>query len=422
MLKKTFKIILTITILVVIGLGIYWFFDKQQGGGGLTKNGNELSFRDFFPFGSGKPTDTTLPPTPNNTDSTNNPDQTPPVPPPRLWQISIEPQSGAVAFFASSTPMVRFADRATGHIFESQLNLTGIKRITNTTIPKVYEALWRTDGSTVNMRYLSDNSETTRAIIGRISTSTITTDTNSDTIEELRTTFLPDNITSLSINPVTGALLYVIKDISGSQIYIANADNSNSRVLYESSIKDINASWINNTTIAVQDKPSAVSAGQLYFIKTGSKQTERVLGGILGLSTLTNSSSTLTAYSASNKTSIVSGIYDHKKGDTKTFSFTVIPEKCVWSAKTVFIYCASPKNIPSGRYPDDWYQGKVSFNDKIWRLDTTTGTTELLIDPYAEAQVELDAIKISLDPTEEFLIFTNKKDYQLWGLKIQKNS
>jgi hypothetical protein len=113
-------------------------------------------------------------------------------------------------------------------------------------------------------------------------------------------------------------------------------------------------------------------------------------------------------------------LFDTKTGGEITAPFKTIPDKCVWSSTTPYVYCATPKTIPSAQYPDAWYQGKVSFNDTLWRMNTATGATEFLIDPSITTEMEFDATHLILDPTETYVLFTNKKDAQLWGLRIQQ--
>lgn len=428
--KKIFQIILIIVILAALGLGIYWLFDRSQGGDGLSFNPSNISIGDFFPFGNSGPTDTGVTPgtgTPTPGDQ-NTPagtgDQTP-VPPPRLWQISTNPASGAVVFNASNTPIVRFVDKATGNIFESSLEILGTKRISNTTIPKVYEAIWQPSGKGVFIRYLDDNNETIKTTLGVIASTTTVVSTEGqngglETIHELTTSFLPNNITDIATNRNTGALAFVVRGQTSAQIFVANTSGANPKLVYESGIKDQNISWADNTTLSLAGKPSAGATNQLYFLKTDTLGLSRILGNKPGLIALSNPTGTKVFYSESTNNSFVSKILDPKTGvETKT-PFNTLPDKCVWSTKTSYLYCATPRSITAGQYPDAWYQGKVTFTDDIWRLDTSSGAAEFLIDPSSLIQNGLDATNLALDPNENYLVFTNKKDAHLWGLRISK--
>jgi hypothetical protein len=83
----------------------------------------------------------------------------------------------------------------------------------------------------------------------------------------------------------------------------------------------------------------------------------------------------------------------------------------VWSAKEkTVIFCAAPQAIPEGIYPDDWYKGKTSFNDALWRIDISSGETEQLFAPEFEIGSSMDMIKLYLNQKETVLLFTDKKD------------
>ncbi len=426
MIKKILKIVLVIVILLAIGLGAYWLFDRGQGGSGLPFSG-DISIGDLFPFGSGGSDNGDNTPITNPNPDDTNPNPNIPVAPPRLWQISVDPQSGVVAFNASSSatriPTVRFVDKATGNVFESSLTLLGQRRVSNTTIPKVYEALWQPSGNSLVVRYLDENNETIKSAYGKIgaATTAATAGDSADQFQELQTTFLSNDITSLSINKSNSNLAFVIKNLSGSQIFVADQTGSNPKKVFESSIKDLAISWVSNTTLGLLTKPSADAVGQFYFLKTDTGSLSRVMGGKNGLSALANPGGTKVFFSESRNNSFSSGILDPKTGvETKT-PFSTLSDKCVWSEKTAYLYCATPKSIPSGKYPDHWYQGKISLTDTLWRVDSSSGSTEFLFDPSTINESGIDAINLTLDPDEEYLVFTNKKDSQLWGLKIQGN-
>ena len=78
------------------------------------------------------------------------------------------------------------------------------------------------------------------------------------------------------------------------------------------------------------------------------------------------------------------------------------------------IYCGVPNLIPHLDYPDEWYQGIVSFNDSIWKVNISTGEISLLLE-----ETNTDIIKPFLSPNEDYFIFINKKDNTLWSFKLK---
>jgi hypothetical protein len=83
------------------------------------------------------------------------------------------------------------------------------------------------------------------------------------------------------------------------------------------------------------------------------------------------------------------------------------------------LYCAVPISITPGDYPDDWYQGNVSFSDQFWQIDPTSDNAEMLIDPTKIGDKEiLDATRLALDDGGNYLFFQNKIDSYLWEIKL----
>jgi len=443
-MKKALTIILIILIIAAVGVGIYYFFDKQEGGGT-----GSFNITNYFPFGKSPET----PPTsPNNTgNGTGNTTGTgvgpngEVLPTPQLWQISTDPQSGAVVFqtndASSSTTAVRYLDRATGNVFESKLSVFGQKRISNTTIPKVYEALWLPKGNSLVLRYTSDDTDTIKSLYAKIvlpvknvvvanatsttsatSTEISTEINNGDVLAELQGTFLPANISSLSIEPTGGKIFYLTPgQLVGSTGFVANADGGSAIQIFDSPLREWLTSWPKAGTIALNTKPSGGILGYLYFIDSKTGKFEKVLGGINGLTTLVAPNGLEVLYSESGTSNTSFGVYTIKTALKQPLPLRTLPEKCVWSSRQEStIYCAVPKSMPSAKFPDAWYQGLVSFNDIVWKINISTGESEIVAEPVNLVEKEIDAINLILDQDEKYLVFTNKKNYQLWGLRISK--
>lgn len=410
-MKTLFRILIILIVLGLIGYGAYWFFSQKESGvQNPFKDG--MNVGDFFPFGTGGNNTNTSPT--GNTSTTSNVIPNNPTTPPKLWQISSEPQSGAVVFNASGTPTVRFVDKTTGNIFESKLTLTGSKRISNTTVPKVYDALWQKNGTMLALQYLGSDEKTIKTLTGKLS-GTTSKSPEGENLEGLKTSFLPDNIQSLSVEPNTGTLVYLMNSPSGSRVLVSTATSP--KQIFDSAIKDFAVSWVNKATIALMSKPSALARGQLYFLKADNGLLTRVMSGPVGLSTASNQTGTQILYSESSGSAFNTNILDVKTGNVSQLTLQTLAEKCVWSEKNPYVYCAVPKSVTEARYPDDWYQGKINFEDNIWQINTLTGTTKLLIDSNQQ-KASFDAINLSLDPEEKYIVFTNKTDSELWGLKI----
>ena len=97
----------------------------------------------------------------------------------------------------------RFVDRKTGNIFDLSLETGDTRRVTNTTIPRIQEALFGVNGSAVALRYLASDNETIETFVAPLSIDPFASST------ELIGTFFQQNIPSLVFSPDTNELFYL---------------------------------------------------------------------------------------------------------------------------------------------------------------------------------------------------------------------
>ncbi|MSR73423.1 hypothetical protein EXS61_02395, partial [Candidatus Parcubacteria bacterium] len=151
------KITIIIGIILVIVVGIFLFLYFTRDNKTNTLSDITTSIRGFFPFGKGSAA------TPETDIVKTNPNQNPVLPdtntaPPRLRQIYSLPVSGSEIFTVASSTFVRFLEKSTGNVYESKTDKNTVERISNTTIPKVTEAVF-VKKDAVLLRYLKDDSD-----------------------------------------------------------------------------------------------------------------------------------------------------------------------------------------------------------------------------------------------------------------------
>jgi hypothetical protein len=155
----------------------------------------------------------------------------------------------------------------------------------------------------------------------------------------------------------------------------------------------------------------------MYAVDPNKKDFNKVIGNINGLTTLTSPDGQLILYSSNN---LFLNTYNTKTGESVAVGLRTLPEKCVWNKTSDVVYCAVPKYISPGNYPDSWYMGEVSFSDEIWRINTQNGSTILISDISSISGAEgIDGINLTLDDAENYLFFMNKKDSYLWKLDLK---
>jgi hypothetical protein len=338
----------------------------------------------------------------------------------KLRQISAEPISG---FSVSENIQTKKTDihytlRANGNIYETYTDSPEQKRLSITTIPKVYEALWLPGGQKQIIQYLKEDTETIETFSIKLNPSTTTLNEFSGGIDGKR---LEENITALAINPTGDKIFYLIHSTSTATGLTAKPDGLNKKIIFTSPISEWLVSWPKEETITLNTKPSSQVAGYMYFLNSVTGSFSKVLGDINGLTTKTNKTTTQVLYSDSIRGNPKLYLYNIKTKESKLLPWSTLPEKCLWSnTDDKIIYCAVPKAFLRGEYPDSWYQGLVSFSDDIWMMNTDTGAATLVYDIEMETTNKMDLINLQLDKTGSYLFFMNKTDLTFWSLDLNK--
>ena len=238
---------------------------------------------------------------------------------------------------------------------------------------------------------------------------------SSATTTELKGVFLPSSVLTVTVSPTEDKVFYLNSSGDITNGVTADFENKKQKNIFASSFGEFNASWPNKDIITLLTKPSASVGGYLYFLNPSTKFVKRVTGDIKGLTALVSPKGDKIIYSQSANKSFKTKIFDVKERSSEDFTFAALPEKCVWGKEgSDMIYCAAPETRPSADYPDEWYQGTVSFDDAIWSKDFLTGETKLLAEKFGA-----DMVNLILSAGEDYLIFTNRKDGTLWSLKLR---
>ncbi len=142
------KILIIIFVIVILGIvGEYFYLSNTKSTVEVSRNGTSGGL-----VPSGNPSVDTNTNIPNNSALGNVP---------RLRKISTTPVAGAEVFSrrngSSTESIIRFVDRATGNIYETSTSSLAVIRVTNTTIPKINEAYFNSDGNSVLLQFANES-------------------------------------------------------------------------------------------------------------------------------------------------------------------------------------------------------------------------------------------------------------------------
>lgn len=361
---------------------------------------------------------------------------------PILRKLSDEPVAGFVAFEIEieseeenfqETPegfeeevetetIFRFARRQNGHILDASSDNLDINRISNVSILKVYDAIFSSNGESFIYRLLDDDMEKIRTFNGAFSYS-IDEETGERHLneEEIEGYFLNKEVSSASVSPLGNQLAFIEKGITGSNLSIFTFNTESPVSILPSRITQWQVQWPAEDLVTLTTNGDSRMDGLMFDVNANTGIFNTYLKGKRGLTTLTSPDGQTVIFSESNNNgNFETKILDKASRNVVSTNLDTLPEKCVWSKiDPTIAYCAAPAELPSASYPEDWYQGKVSFDDFLVKIDTDTLEMNLVTDlETTDEDIQFDIIKPQLSPDEEHLMFVNKRDLSLWVLDL----
>ncbi len=421
-------ILITLIILGIIAFGFYYFVLRDKGG--VTP----VTPDPTRPAQPNRPNPNFPVATSTNTGATTTPIvDTQGNPLPLLRKISQGSVAGYVTFEKSfldakkkrqQETIIRYAEKVKSPIYETKTNTLDTQRLASAQIPLVEEVVWNPKGDSLYMRYADEDNEDIITYFGKLlpiknaSSSFIAEGVTFDT-QEIKGSFLSKGIQQLLVLGEKSNLFYLTKISEKGAGISAGPDGVKKTQIFSSPLTEWTSSWPKEGTIAIANKPTYLSPSSLYFLNTSTNAIEKILGGYNGLTTLVSPDIKSVLFTKNDENTTNTNIYNLAKGSVVSFPLTTFPEKCAWSKKDVSIlFCAVPRILPTQQYPDDWYQGVVSFSDALYRVNTKNNSVTLIADPLVLVQESIDVVNPSLTEKEDFILFQNKKDGILWSLSL----
>lgn len=301
-----------------------------------------------------------------------------------------------------TVPAIRYVERATGHIYQRHLDTKKVTKVSNSTIPGVYDVLVDKLANTFIYRYLSSDNKTITSFLA--------------TLGNEKGEFLPSNIIELALSPDKTKAFYLVKNSNGVVGFTLFFEENKKSQVFTSSFSEWQAQWVTNNKIFLTTRPSWSLDGSLFSLDITSGTLTKIFGGTSGLTTLANKDGSLVLFGSSLQAGPKLWLLNTKDHTTKDLNSYGLPEKCVWGYDNVSIYCAVPNVVVGEQYPDYWYQGLTSFEDYFVKIDTETAQRSTLAN--SKNEIPVDATRLFLDNKESYLFFINKKDSTLWSLDL----
>lgn len=316
---------------------------------------------------------------------------------------------------ATTTSLI-FADRMTGHIYKKNLPTGEIYKVSNSTLPGIYDAYFFENGSYVLMRYFDSKTNKIESVLAKVPQSYVNTEPQ--TLENLVS--LPQNISSVAISRSGKELSYLVPNNNGATVYSytikkVKGDNEVGSVKTRLSLQTKEWNLIyGGETLYAQSAPTAYISG--YFIKVDTN--ERIVGDKTGLTILPDNKDVNYFGSMWTNSGLASFVFSRTGGTTTKTGPVTLSEKCVWEHSNKNILCAVPSSLPLAinGLPDDWYQGRVSFKDTLYILSGDGFSNQTFFDLSYASGKDIDAVSLQTNNSSEYLGFINKKEGDFWLL------
>lgn len=416
------KIILIVLLLGLAGGAVWYFVIRKNTSTPAT---TEQGFKSFFPLNGGSTIKDETQGGGTTNDTTQNTNNT--ITKSRFTKVTNSAVAGYKVYTTTKTitipnpipkqkpttqtitdHFIRYVSRQSGFVYEIK-NKDLPVQISNIFIPNIYEASFLDNNNTALLRYLQSDNKT----IGTY-TVPIPPENTDGSRTQKQGVFFVNNILTFAPSPDSKELAELTVKSGVATINTVNSVEKQKKELLVSPLKEWIISWPQSKTLYLQTKAAGTVEGFLYKVDRTERRLRRVVGNVLGMTTLVSPSGEYVIYSESQGKSFKTKILNTKTGGVKTIGLSILPEKCTW-LKNEDLICAGNTSVPEGVYPDAWYAGLVTFSDGLYHIYTQNNVFDVIYDNSNES---FDMTNIQVDEETNELYFINKTTGSLWKTSL----
>lgn len=304
--------------------------------------------------------------------------------------------------------LTALVDRSNSNLYILD-NQNNFSRLSYTTLPAVLRAYWGNNKETnyILIQQLKDLEMTNTLGQFKASSSSEPVDLSLKTLN-----FSPLEIV---VSPDKQKIAYLLDEGGKGVLYLSDWSLQKPEKIWSSNLTSWQIAFPNNNTISLTTKPAYDYPGISYLLDLKTKQVKTLLNNINGLTVLVSPLGDRLIYSKSLLSSFNLYSYNLKTKQSKLLEINTLPEKCVWQDNSS-LYCAVPKNITPGRYPDDWYLGKISLADNIWKIDLDNNLIEIQI--QNKGNYDLINLVSNKETGWLYAVDKNSENIQAFALKL----
>lgn len=397
-MKKIIIAILAIAAIGSLGSVGFLFYQQQRTVVG-EENPDQLG--DLFPVAQKTPTDNLDQPDFNQTEITANQSLE------NLNAKQLEIGGLATLPLAGKLETV-LVEKKTGHL-HTLGNQNNPVRVTNFTLPATTDIIWGYGPNTWYVLFQQPDNNEIKRTLGKI-----TTTAPDDGLFAIKTTPWFLDHSDLAVSPQGDKFIYLNRNAAGAgTLYLNDWSLVKPVKLWSSFLADWRIDWPHDKTATIVSRPAYDYPGSAYLINPQTKKVEKILNQINGLTVKLSPDGRQLIYAKSALNGFALYQYEVASRASRLLDLKTLPEKCVWGKADV-LYCAVPRTVPTGHYPDEWYQGKIAFSDDLWVIDLKQKTTHRLHQPNGQ----YDLVNLTVNQETGWLYAKNKNDdtLQAFGL------
>lgn len=403
MKKSWFVAIVIFLTLLLLGIGLYFFFPSFK------KITDTVIPGDSPLFGTITDTEGT-----NNQNNTNNTSPTTPITPTPEAPIEGEIRYKAFKIGDYSVSSVQPIDFKTGttstttlllsvgkgsgvvRLYDPQTEVTSI--IGSISVPNIITSEFTQDGTYVVVQ--SQEVDTLKTMVLK---STPRTPTEERFFSPI---YSSSNTTNFFVEKNT--IYFVEKIQSGSELYEYVPSTNKKTLLYRGLFSDIYG-YARGKDVFIGTKPAANTQGFVFKLNKELGLLEKIASGnaIVGIPSLNGEFLLTTEYSGSGAQTNLVNVSTKEFNSVRLNTFK---EKCIPKTSTrTYVFCGASKSIKESS-PDVWYMGKVSNDDDLYLIDSENGSLSIL----ATTDGLVDVIYPHSSQYSGILTFINKKNFNPW--------
>ncbi len=305
---------------------------------------------------------------------------------------------------SSADVAVRYIERASGNMYEYRQQERAITRLTNRTIPGVFEAAWLLDGSRAYVRYVSNGTGNTT----HIETYALPMSGDGQLLARDLSQIFPDG---------TASVITLSSSDTGSIATRTDIGGIGGTTVFQTPLSRLFA-FATDRGMYVHTPASALAESYVFLVRAG--QFERIPAPAKGMTVLPSPNGKILLVSYINDSgALQTGIIDPDTATLTKLPIATLTEKCVFTKDSLHAYCGVPASAPEeGIIPDDWYQGAIGFRDRLWEIDFGSRLALFTADLPKLTDAPIDAVSLATDENQSVLFFINRNDGSLWAYEL----